>query len=92
MATITGSTSVELVLEALQPQPLSDLRTGDRARLERADLCCEDCELLTAMGMTDRCELRVCRGGAPCIVEINATRLGLSASVADRILVRPLHR
>ncbi|MCI0365891.1 MAG: ferrous iron transport protein A [Phycisphaerales bacterium] len=53
-------------------------------------MCCEDCELLNAMGLTDQCEIRVCQGGEPCIVQINATRLGLSASLARKILVRPV--
>lgn len=71
------------------PIPLSQLRSGDRARVHAADLCCEDCDLLQAMGMTDQCELRVCRRGEPCIVQVNTTRLGLSAHLARRILVRP---
>lgn len=70
-----------------QPIPLSRLEDGDRARLHAAELCCEDCELLNAMGMTDQCEIRVCRRGEPCIVQVNTTRLGLSASLAQRILV-----
>lgn len=70
--------------------PLTQLREGERGWLQSANLCCEDCELLNAMGMTDRCEIRVCQGGvsgAPCIVQVNATRLGLSASLARNIMV-----
>jgi Fe2+ transport system protein FeoA len=69
---------------------LTSLRRGQRARLHRADLHCEDCELLNAMGLTERCELRVCRRGEPYIVQVNSTRLGLAASVAGRILVHPI--
>ena len=42
------------------------------------------------MGLTDQCEIRVCQGGEPCIVQVHATRLGLSASVASRLLVTPI--
>jgi Fe2+ transport system protein FeoA len=66
---------------------LAQLRDGDRARLQAANLCCEDCELLNAMGLTDQCELRVCRVGEPCIVQVNSTRLGIAAGLAGRIMV-----
>jgi Fe2+ transport system protein FeoA len=69
------------------PIPLSQLRDGDRARLHTAQLCCEDCDLLNAMGMTDRCEIRVCRVGEPCIVQVNSTRLGLGRDLARKIMV-----
>jgi Fe2+ transport system protein FeoA len=67
--------------------PLSVLREGDRGRLHATNLCCEDCDLLNAMGMTDQCEIRVCQRGEPCIVQVNSTRLGLSAALARNILV-----
>lgn len=67
--------------------PLSRLRDGDRGWLHMTNLCCEDCELLNAMGLTDRCEIRVCQGGEPCIVQVNSTRLGIAASLARNIMV-----
>lgn len=67
--------------------PLSRLREGERARLHIANLCCEDCDLLHAMGLTDQCEIRVCQRGEPCIVQVNATRLGISGSLARNIMV-----
>jgi Fe2+ transport system protein FeoA len=73
--------------QRLRPVPLSTLRGGDRGRLHLAELPCDECELLQAMGLTDQCEVRVCRGGEPCIVQVHATRLGLSASLARRIYV-----
>jgi len=69
------------------PVTLAQLRDGERARLHAADLCCEDCDLLNAMGLTDQCELRVCRIGEPCIVQVNATRLGISSTLARKIIV-----
>jgi Fe2+ transport system protein FeoA len=76
-----------LTQQPVAPIPLARLRDGDRARLHAAQLCCEDCELLNALGLTDRCELRVCQIGEPCIVQVNATRLGLASSLADKIMV-----
>jgi Fe2+ transport system protein FeoA len=73
--------------------PLTQLRRGQRATVECAALdglpddhrC-----LLSAMGLGDSCELRVCRPGAPCIVQVDGTRLGIAQDVAERILVTPL--
>lgn len=67
--------------------PLSRLKEGQRGRLHSASLCCEDCALLNAMGMTEECEIRVCQKGNPCIVQVNATRLGLSSAMARHIFV-----
>lgn len=39
------------------------------------------------MGMSEECRIRVCRSGAPCIVEVNATRLGLCPTMTRRIHV-----
>ena len=69
--------------------PLCQLRPGDRARMAGSTLCGEDCELLRAMGMSEHCELRVCRSGEPCIVQVNATRLGLSSRLTPFIMVAP---
>lgn len=72
-----------------QPMPLSTLGPGRVVRLHAADLPAQDCALLRALGMTDHCLLRICKVGEPCIVEVQSTRIGLSRSVADGILVVP---
>jgi Fe2+ transport system protein FeoA len=54
-----------------------------------AELPAQDCALLGALGMTDRCVLRICKIGEPCIVQVQSTRIGLSRSVAEGILVFP---
>lgn len=72
---------------AVETVPLCQLRPGERARLHATDLACDDCELLRAMGMTEQCQLKVCRGGGTCIVQVNATRLGLAGDIARRIMV-----
>jgi Fe2+ transport system protein FeoA len=71
------------------PVRLSQLSAGQLARLHCAELNAHDCALLQALGLTDRCVMRVCKIGEPCIVQVRATRIGLSRSVADGILVVP---
>ncbi|MFO0873012.1 MAG: hypothetical protein U0575_03455 [Phycisphaerales bacterium] len=39
------------------------------------------------MGLTEQCEIRVCKVGEPCIVQVNETRLGISAKTCARVLV-----
>jgi Fe2+ transport system protein FeoA len=68
---------------------LTELPAGHVGRLHAADLPAQDWALLGALGMTDRCVLRVCKVGEPCIVQVHATRIGLSRTVADGILVVP---
>jgi Fe2+ transport system protein FeoA len=62
---------------------------GRLARVHASDLTPHDCALLRAIGLTDRCLLRVCKIGEPCIVQVRATRIGLSRAVADGIFVLP---
>ena len=73
----------------LTPVRLSDLPTGQRARLHGANLAPQDCALLGALGLTDRCVLHICKVGEPCIVQVQSTRIGLARSVARGILVVP---
>ncbi|MEI6475319.1 MAG: FeoA family protein [Planctomycetota bacterium] len=73
--------------------PLTQLRRGQRAIVdcsELTDLPEGDRCLLHAMGMHHECEVRVCRPGTPCIVQIDSTRLGISGDVARKILVTPI--
>lgn len=68
---------------------MTQLKRGDRAIVDLQDLSSEDSKLLEAMGLGHECEVRVCRAGTPCIVQIEATRLGISADVAAKILATP---
>lgn len=68
---------------------LAQLKRGDRAIVELDALPQEDSRLLEAMGLSDRAEIRVCRSGSTCIVQVEATRLGISAAMAARILATP---
>ena len=67
---------------------LSDLGFREEAVVHTADLEPEEREALAAMGLHENCTLHLCKQGQPCIVQVEATRLGLSREVTERILVR----
>jgi Fe2+ transport system protein FeoA len=69
--------------------PLTQLKRGERAIVDLKALATEDSKLLAAMGLEHACEVRVCRAGTPCIVQVEATRLGISADVAAKIIATP---
>jgi len=73
--------------------PLTQLAPGQRATVDCSALDAlppGDRCLLTAMGLGERCEVRMCRGGRACILQVDTTRLGLSQDVAERIMVTPI--
>lgn len=72
------------------PIPLTRLKAGGRARMHQADVDSSTRRYLCAVGLTDACELRLCKAGEPCIVQVRTTRIGLSTLLAGRILVVPL--
>jgi Fe2+ transport system protein FeoA len=72
------------------PVCLSDLAVGDVARLQMAHLDPEACHQLRSLGLTESCQLRLCKKGEPCIVQVRSTRIGLSRAVARRIFVVPV--
>ena len=78
-------------ISASNPAPVSlaQLQPGTMARMHAAHLTQQDCALLRALGLSDRCLLRVCKAGEPCIVQVRATRIGLSRELARSILVIP---
>jgi len=79
-------------MDAPDPIPLSELAIGETARLYQTDLDEATVRLLSALGLTPSSEFRLCKGGEPCIVQVRATRIGLSRGVADRIMVMPTPR
>ncbi|MEO7189796.1 MAG: FeoA family protein [Vicinamibacterales bacterium] len=89
MAEVPQPKAIGQTAAAPLPVRLSELSAGRTARLHTADLAPQDCALLRALGMTDRCMLRICKVGEPCIVEVRSTRIGLSRSVAQGIMVVP---
>lgn len=69
--------------------PLTRLPVGTTAQLHEVDLEADDAALLQALGMTGSCRLKVCQAGDPWIVQVREARIGLTESVAQRILAVP---
>ncbi len=69
-------------------RPLSESPVGQRAVLHSTLLARADRELLAAMGVSEECELTVCRQGEPCIVRVGTTRVGISRALARDIWVQ----
>lgn len=44
---------------------------------------------LRSLGLIDDCKMRLCKIGDPCIVQVRATRIGLSRAVARCVFVVP---
>ena len=71
------------------PRRLSDLAVGETARMHQADLDGGTARFLRAIGLINRSEVRLCKAGEPCIIQVRSTRIGLSQPVASRIFVVP---
>ena len=71
------------------PVPLTSLAVGACGRLHDAHLDADTRSLLRSLGLTDASRLRVCKRGEPFIIQVRATRIGISGTVADAILVIP---
>ena len=68
--------------------PLTTMRVGCVATLcEVRDDASRG--VLRSLGLTDRCQMRLCKVGDPCIVQVQATRIGLSRVVAEHLFVAP---
>ena len=68
--------------------PLSELRELEEAIVHVADLDYEERNMLAAMGLHEDALFRLCQQGQPCIIQVEATRLGLSQEITSRIMVR----
>ena len=79
-----------MVKTATESISLTDLMVGARARLLSTRLDTPTRSLLRALGLTDACQLRVCKRGEPFIIQVRSTRIGLSRAVASGIIVGPL--
>ena len=67
--------------------PLTTLDVGVSARLHMTRLDDDTRSLLRSLGLTDASRVRVCKGGEPFIIQVRATRIGLSSAVAGNIFV-----
>jgi Fe2+ transport system protein FeoA len=71
------------------PVRLTELAVGATARLHDAHVDAESRALLRALGLTDDSILRVCKQGEPCVVQVRATRIGISSRIAQHVVVIP---
>jgi Fe2+ transport system protein FeoA len=79
--------------EGAPPQdavPLCEMCAGQFVRFHGATLDSGTARFLCALGLTRTSEFRVCQNGEPCIVQVRATRIGLSREVAGQIYVTPV--
>jgi Fe2+ transport system protein FeoA len=67
--------------------PLTALDAGAVARLDYTRLDNDTRSLLRSLGLTDASRLRVCKRGDPFIIQVRATRIGVSSAVAGGIFV-----
>ena len=68
---------------------LSDLPVGATARVHDAQLDADSRARLRGLGLTDNSLLRVCKQGEPCVVQVRATRIGMSGRIARHVVVVP---
>jgi len=73
--------------KTLTPVPLTDLRAGAEVRLHEVCVDHECREWLRALGLTDASDLRLCKHGDPCIIQVRSTRIGLSKAIASCVFV-----
>lgn len=73
---------------ARQAVPLTAVPAGARATLHEVRDAGSR-RVLKSLGLSQACELRLCKAGDPCIVQVRSTRIGLSRGVAQCLFVVP---
>ncbi len=68
--------------------PLTSVPVGAVATLHEVRDA-ESRTMLRSLGLHDACVMRLCKVGDPCIVQVRATRIGLSSAVARCLYVVP---
>jgi len=68
--------------------PLTTVPVGALATLHEVRDA-ESRTVLRSLGLTETCVMRLCKVGDPCIVQVRATRIGLSNAVARCLYVVP---
>jgi Fe2+ transport system protein FeoA len=78
-------------MSSIAPRPvaLSTLPAGAVGRVHDSQLDEESTGFLRALGLSVSRRFKLCKTGEPCIVQIGATRIGVSRDVAARIFVVP---
>lgn len=69
---------------------LAAMRRGQRGQIRESRLTEDDAALLRAMGLCTCAEVRLCRGGDPCVISVGAgaagtCRIGLARRLAELI-------
>jgi Fe2+ transport system protein FeoA len=67
---------------------LNQLRTRECAVVQQVDAPCDDMERLMAMGVCAGRTVELIQTGDPLILKVYGTRVGVSARLAERIIVR----
>jgi Fe2+ transport system protein FeoA len=78
-----------MALEASLGVPLAHLKVGVQATLQASRLDDETRARLRSLGLIDGSSLRVCKRGEPFIIQVRATRIGVSRHVAAALFVVP---
>ena len=68
--------------------PLSQLAEQEKAVVHMTELDDEERDALAALGLHEEASFQLCQQGQPCIIQVEATRLGLSKEITSRIMVR----
>ena len=76
-------------LSGISVRRLVDIPVGGTARIVDAQVDPESRALLRALGLTDHSLLRVCKQGEPYVVQVRATRIGISSRIAEHVFVVP---
>lgn len=69
---------------------LTTLAVDATARVRDTELDADTHGVLRGLGLTDGSLVRVCKQGDPCVVQVRATRIGLTNRVAQAVLVEPV--
>lgn len=68
------------------PVPLTSVPAGATVTLDEIRHS-DSRDTLRSLGIIDASRLRLCQAGDPCIVQVRATRIGLSRAVAQDLYV-----
>ena len=71
---------------------LSSMQPGEEAILSRVEARSAESDLLGALGLEIGAQFRLCKTGAPWILQVGATRIGVAAEVTRHLFVRPVTR
>ncbi len=85
-----GDSEMTLISPTIEHEciTLSQLGEREKAVVHAAELDDNEREALAAMGLHEEAIFELCQQGQPCIIQVEATRLGLSREVTERIMVR----